>query len=333
MPNAALRRYFLAVMLVAVPFHPAAASSSLAMPSSNLLFQLEKQNRSRPWLQITTGSERLTLKVHRIDALGLSGLTAPDSVLPPAASLRWTEIERIDEVVTRAHQWRVTGAIALGLAGAGLGNAIGAPTNRGGRLALVGLAAFGSLGGWLGGLYGERFQHESNWYVVDTTARIAADAPPVIAVKPAELAASPDVIRVANRIGRHDVIRLSGDFGKFQGFADAVGPEGLEGLRVDRRARNEWANTAPPARVPWEAVDEIQMRGGSGGKGALIGAANFAVVGAVVGMAAVAVAGTGDASVLEGALLGAALCAPFGAVLGAGAGAAARHWVVVYRRP
>ena len=335
---ACLHGLLLALVFVAVPFQPA-ASGRLAMPSSNLLFQLEKQNRIHPWLRITTDSARVTLKARRIDELGLSGLTAPDSAWPPPASLTWSQIERIDEVVTRAHPWRMTGAIAMGLLGAGLGNAIGAPSHKGGAFALVGLVGLGSLGGVLGGDYGERFQRERNWYVADTTERSAADiavrigaTPPVNAAPAVEPATPPDVIQVANRIGRSDVFRLSGDFGRFQGFADAVGPVGLEGLRTDRKARGEWANAAPPARVPWEAVDKIQMRGGAAGKGALIGAANFAVVGAVIGAAAVAIA-DGNAGPVEGGLLGAAICAPFGALLGAGAGAAARHWVVVYRRP
>lgn len=329
---ACFRGSLLALILVAVLFDAAAASSRLAMPSSNLLFQLEKQNRSHPWFRVTTDSARVTLKARRIDELGLSGLTAPDSASPPPASLTWAQIERIDEVVTRAHQWRVASAITAGLLGAGLGNAIGAPGHKGGVLALVGFVGLGSLGGVFGGDYGERFQHERNWYDADTSVRVFAEAALTNTAPAAEVAMPPDVIRVANRIGRNDVIRLSGDFGKFQGFADAVGPEGLKGLRVDRRARNEWANTAPPARVPWAAVDEIQVRGGAAGKGALIGAANFAVLGAVIGAAAVAAA-NGNASPVEGGLLGAVICAPFGALLGAAAGAGARHWVIVYRRP
>src|SRR5207247_1272734 len=122
-------------------------------PSPNLLFQLEKQNRSRPWLRITTDSVRLALRVHGIDQQGLRGFMAPEGILPPREPITWDEIERIDEVVTRAHAGSVTGAIAIGLAGAGLGNMIGASENRGGRYALVGLAAFGSLGGWLGGRF------------------------------------------------------------------------------------------------------------------------------------------------------------------------------------
>lgn len=73
------------------------------------------------------------------------------------------------------------------------------------------------------------------------------------------------------------------------------------------------------------------MRGGSAMMGALAGAGSFAAVGAMFGLAAVAVGGSGDVSVAEGALVGAGITAPFGALLGGGAGLLVRRWVVVYR--
>jgi len=42
------------------------------------------------------------------------------------------------------------GAVSVGVLGAGLGNALGAPNNLGGRYALAGLAVFGGIGGYLG---------------------------------------------------------------------------------------------------------------------------------------------------------------------------------------
>src|SRR5689334_19142552 len=39
----------------------------------------------------------------------------------------------------------------------------------------------------------------------------------------------PSVLRACARIRRYDLIRLHGDFGEFQGFASAIGPEGVDG--------------------------------------------------------------------------------------------------------
>ena len=337
------RALLVALVFVTLPFHPAAASDTFAQPSPNLLFQLEKQNRSHPWLRVATDSARLTLKVRRIDDLGLRGLTAPGSAPLPPDPLSWTRIARIDEVVTRAQRGRVMGSILLGLGGAGLGNALGAPDGDGGNYAMLGFAVLGGVGGWLGGVYGERFKHERNWYVADTaaskpsTAPLASEVPPGSAA-PLETAAlaprlttSPAVIRASNRIGKDDVIRVTGSFGRFQGFADLVGPAGLEGLHRDPKARGEWTGGKALERISWESVDEVQMRGGSAMMGALAGAGSFAAVGAMFGLAAVAVGGSGDVSVAEGALVGAGITAPFGALLGGGAGLLVRRWVVVYR--
>lgn len=344
-----VRAGLLTSLLVAASFHAAAASDRAAEPSPNLLFQLEKQNRSHPWFLATTDSARLRLKVRRIDERGLRGLTVPEGASTPPGLLPWSKIDRLDEVVTRAQRGRVWGAIAIGLAGAGLGNMIGAADHRGGQLAMAGLAVFGGLGAWGGGWYGERFQHERNWYVADPrralggplAAAAAADSGPV-GVTPendergsttvAESAASPAAIRAAERIGSDDVIRATGDFGRFQGFAHLAGPQGLEGLRVDRRARGEWTRAVPSEPIAWNTIDEVRMRGGNGMTGALVGAAVFAAAGALLGVAVVAASSTTDATVGEGAAVGAAISAPVGAVLGLASGALVRRWVVVYRR-
>ncbi len=345
------RAILVALLLAIMPARAAASSDTLAQPSPNLLFQFQKQNRSHPWLRVATDSARLTLKARRIDELGLHGLTAPGNAPLPHDPLTWAEIARIDEVVTRAQRGRVMGSIVLGLAGAGLGNALGAPNGDGGNDAMLGFAVLGGVGAWLGGAYGERFKHERNWYVADTSVRMLSVAPlalaaprassaPLETVAPAplgtavpapRLAMSPARIRTSNRIGKDDVIRVTGSFGTFQGFADLAGPTGLEGLHPDPKARGEWAHRRVPERIPWEAIDEVRMRGGSGINGALVGAGSFAAVGALFGLAAVAALGSGDVSVAEGALVGAGIAAPFGALFGAGAGALVRRWVVVYR--
>ena len=60
------------------------------------------------------------------------------------------------------------------------------------------------------------------------------------------------------------------------------------------------------------------------------------VVGAAIGMAAVAVldgGGSSDVTVGEGALVGALYVAPVGIVIGGLSGAAVRRWVTVHQRP
>jgi hypothetical protein len=344
-----MRRVLLFVLVLSTaPFHQSIASESLAQPSPNLLFQLQKQNRSHPWLRVATDSARLTYKVRRIDHLGLHELTVPRAAPPPLDLVTWAEIERIDEVVTRANRGRVMGAIVLGLAGAGLGNALGAPDGRGGNYAILGVTTMGSVGGWIGGRYGERFKHERNWYIAGTKPGLLSAAPPASeapltspvpfasaapleTVTPTQpLSTSRAVIRASNRIGKQDVIRITGTFGRFQGFADLAGPAGLEGLHLDPKARGEWAAGRHLERISWEAIDEVRMRGGSAMMGALSGAASFGLFGALLGAAAVTVA-NGNGTAGEGALAGAGILAPVGALFGAGAGSLVRRWVVVYR--
>ncbi len=300
-------------------------------PRPNSLFQFQKDNRRHPWLRVNADSGWIERKVRRIDSIGLHDLSARDGRRLPE-SIPWTQVQRIDEVVTRAAGWRTVGAVTLGLLGAGLGNALGAPNQSGGPMAMAGLLAFGGVGAYLGGEYGSRFRSERNWYVADTMRRAEPVERPA-ALDPGPLAADPAaVLSACNRIGRNERFRAYGSFGSFQGSAGIVGPEGLEALSVDRhRPRGARANA--PQRITWDQIDRIEMRGGSAMNGALAGGAAFAALGALVGMAAVAAASGGsDASVAEGAFGGAAILAPVGIVLGGLTGAAARRWVSVYQR-
>jgi hypothetical protein len=318
----------------------AAAPAGLSAPSSNMLFQLDKQNRGRPWLRVGTATARLELTAKRIDERGLRGLESR-AAAPVPANLSWSEITRIDEVVTRRTQGRFLGTLVLGLAGAGLGNALGAPDHQGGKYALIGWATLGTVGRWLGGSYGERFQKERNWYVASTppvvnTLPVESPAPSepesssiAATVKPA---VSSHALDVARRIERHDVIRVEGDFGRFQGYAGLAGPDGLERLRGDRKASGQWAGAIPKQPIAWDAIDEIHMRGGSGFRAGLAGALPFGLLGAMLG-AAVAGSGSSNASSAEGMAAGFGIAAPIGFLVGAAMGAGVRRWVVVYRRP
>src|SRR5437667_2733060 len=111
---------FLILAFLGMPFHSAAGSETPAGPSPNPLFQFQKENRSHPWLHITSDSGMVERKVLRLDPIGLHGLSTPEGV-QLRGSLAWGRIQRIDEVVTRAASWRTTGAVTLGILGPGLG--------------------------------------------------------------------------------------------------------------------------------------------------------------------------------------------------------------------
>ena len=319
-----------ALVLLATPVQPLIASDSLPRPNRNLIFQFEKENRDHPWLIATTPTGRFRFKAAWIDRVGLGGLS-PEGA-SPADPLPWAQVERLDERVTHRRQGQRLGSFALGLAGAGLGNALGAPSRSGGSYAMVGYALMSTIGGVVGGHLGDGHGSERNWYIAGAAV---SGAPEQLAAAPTapELPVGTDVLRACGRIGPHDVFRASGEFGHFQGYADVAGPSGLESLRTDRQAREEWAGSPLPERISWETINEVQMRGGSALKGALGLGASFALMGALLGAAAVAVAGDGSVGVGSGAALGAAYVAPVGIVLGAGLGALVRRWVVVYRRP
>lgn len=322
----------------------AVRSQTWSSPRPNLLFQLQQNNRRHPWLRITADSGRVERKARRLDPIGIHGISTPEGVEFPGP-LTWNRIQRIDEVVTRAPRWRTLGAVTLGLLGAGLGNALGAPNNQGGTLALGGLLVFGGTGAYLGGAYGSRFRSERNWYVADTVGHDPAEAlalapitpsvtqpvtPPVAALVSVS-GTDPRVLSACNRIGHKERFRAYGSFGSFLGYAGVVGPEGLEDLHAERNRQKRGAAN-PPQLISWDEIDLIEMRGGSALHGALIGGASFAVVGALVGMAAVAVAGS-DVSAPAAGAVGALYVAPVGIVLGGLGGFAVRRWVSVYQRP
>jgi hypothetical protein len=330
---AALAPFSLLLTLTTPP--AAAIPASFAAPSSNLVFQFGKQNQSHPWLKVTSESVRFTLKADRFERVGLVGLTSVEDPRP-RDPLPWSRVARIDEVVTRARSFGMLGGITIGLLGAGLGNALGAPDGQGGAYALAGLTVMGAVGAFVGARFGERFQHERNWYVgepLPAPNTVLASAESSMTVPEPSLPAPTASLRAARRIGPDDAVRVVHSDGHFQGFAQVAGPEGLEGLRIDPHAAGEWRHSALPERIPWESIDEIRMRGGSGLRGTLAGATVFGAVGALFGLAVVAALSDGNVNPAEGALAGFAITAPVGALIGAGAGAMFRRWVVVYQRP
>jgi hypothetical protein len=327
---------FVALVLVAAPL-PARSEEGFTAPPPNLLFQLQKQNRQKPWLRVTADSARRTVRAGRIDELGLADLSLREPGPSPPDRIAWRSISRIDEVRTREGRGRRLGFLLAGLAGAGLGNMIGAANSEGGHDALLGLLVFGSLGAWQGGRIGARFERESPWYVGTpapagtTLATPAADdggTPPSLAA-PSELRASPRVLATCSRIGPEDLIRLRGDFGEFQGFVGVAGPQGVEGLRTSRKSSGVTADSL--GLIPWSRIHSVDMRGGSAAKGAVAGGVLLGTLGGMAGAAAVSVAEgseTTSAALVEGALFGGAC----GALLGGLIGAAIPSWHRVYGR-
>lgn len=145
---------------------------------------------------------------------------------------------------------------------------------------------------------------------------------------------SPGVVRACARIGPGDLIRMRGDFGEFLGFASVVGPEGMEGLRVDPDGGRLSATSVPNERVTWDRIAEVEKRGHAWRKGALIGGIVLGAAGAYIGYEGLGEQpkGTtkekiGDAAIGFGAL------GAIGAVLGAGVGWLVPAWQRVYLRP
>jgi hypothetical protein len=330
-----LRSFALAILAAA---HSSAASSNeFAAPSQNLLFQIQKRNYGQPWLRVATDSSRLMLKARRIDELGLGDLKSRKSDPPAPSLVAWRSIARIDEIATHEVAGKVTGFLVGGTAGIMVG-VISSNAHQQ-AAAMLGAALLGGLCAWQGGRIGKRMVDERQWYVgtpadavppvaVDTSAALAHSPP--APTPPAPPPPSAKVLQACARVDRNDHIRMRGDFGKFQGYASVVGPEGVEGLRADHGGHS---TPAPTGLVSWDQIDRMDKRGGSAGKGALYGAASLGLLGGMFGGALAASANATDQEVAGGVFAGAAAGALLGAGLGALFGAPIPAWHRVYERP
>ncbi len=347
----------------------ATGTSAASAPSPNLLFQLQKQNHAQPWLRVTTDSSRRTLRALRIDEAGIGGLTFRERGSPAPDRIAWRSITRIDELCTRAKTGRISGFVVGGAVGMALGSAIGASMGHrqtstdpslndnsdrghGGVGMALGLVLLGGLGAWQGGRFGERFVTERPWYAaapeaasspnsLDTTAvrpQSPLIATPSVAQDPANTGqsrASPAaaVLRACARIHPSDLIVIRGDFGRFEGYASVVGPEGIEGLRATR----DGGGVSPPTgRVAWDRIEQLDRRGNGWRKGALVGSLLVGAYGGVLGYMegtqglfevhsprpSVEVAGITLGGIAYGATVG--------AVIGAGVGCLFPAWHRVY---
>ena len=159
-------------------------------------------------------------------------------------------------------------------------------------------------------------------------------APPVAVDTSAALAHSPPtptppskkVLQACSRVDRDDHIRMRGDFGKFQGYASVVGPEGIDGLRAEHAQ-----SAAPTGLVTWDQIDRMEKRGGNAGKGVLYGALSFGLIGGMLGGAAGHISEGGE--VAGPAAAGAAVGVLVGAGLGALVGAQITSSHGVYHHP
>ena len=328
-----LRTFALAILASA---HSGAASSNeFAAPSQNLLYQLQKRNYGHPWLRVATDSSRLMVRVRRIDELGLGDLRSRKSDPPAPSLVAWRSIARIDEIATHETAGKVTGFLVGGMAGLIVVVPSGNAQHQ--APAMLIMAALAGLGAWQGGHIGKRMVDEREWYVgtpleaappvaVDTSAALIY-SPPTL-TPPAPTPPSKKVLQACARVDRDDHIRVRGDFGKFQGYASVIGPEGVEGLRADHGQP-----AAPTGLVTWDQIDRMEKRGGSAGKGALYGAFSIGLLGAMSGGAAGAAANGSNDEVAGAAAAGAAVGALVGAGLGALFGAPIPAWHVVYERP
>jgi hypothetical protein len=167
---------------------------------------------------------------------------------------------------------------------------------------------------------------------VDTLRRAETSAEPKTPAPAPVASKDPAVLHACERIKRTELFRAQGSFGTFQGYAGLAGPEGLSELRRHGRAQVKGAPDTLPQRITWDQVDRVEVRGGSGVRGAVTGGVLFGTFGALVGMAAIAASTSTDASVGEGALTGFFYVAPVGIALGGLTGMAVRRWVPVYKR-
>jgi len=326
----------LALAILAAASSAAASSNEFAAPSQNLLYQLQRRNYGQPWLRVATDSSRLMVKARRIDELGLGGLRSRKSDPPAPSLVAWRSIARIDEIATHETAGKVTGFLVGGTAGL-----IAVVASSGSQAsAMLGAALLGGLCAWQGGHIGKRMVDERQWYVgtpVGAPPPLAVDTSTAVAHSPpaptprAPTSPSTTVLKACSRVDRNDHIRMRGDFGKFQGYASVVGPEGLEGLRADHGGHSK--SQVPTGLVTWDRIDRMEKRGGSAGKGARYGAVWIGLLGAMSGGAAAAAGNGTDGEVGGAVAAGAAVGALLGAGIGALFGGPIPAWHVVYERP
>jgi hypothetical protein len=141
--------------------------------------------------------------------------------------------------------------------------------------------------------------------------------------------ASAAIRRARRRLSTHDLLRITGDFGTFHGYAASIGPEGLGGLRVE----TSYPSVSLPGLLRWDRIDRLEVRGSNAQRGAMSGAIGLGAATGFLGIPVGALASDNSDASMWGVV---AACAGVGAgvglLLGAVIGATGSSWHVVYQR-
>jgi hypothetical protein len=169
---------------------------------------------------------------------------------------------------------------------------------------------------------------ERPWYVAAVAPPNAVELPQTSL--PVRSPSSPRVLRACEQIDPSNLIRMRGDFGRFQGFAGVVGPEGMDGLRSEMNGSGSATGAVTTGLVTLDRIHRVEKHGHSIGKGALFGGVLIGCLGGMVGAAATRsrTEPRHGTAFFEGVLAGGAV----GAGLGGLIGAAIPGWHLVYRR-
>jgi len=332
------------VFLGIIPAISCEARSSFATPTPGLVESISRQHHRSDWVRITTDSTRYEARIREIGALGLSGISPRRGSPSAPDAIRWSSVARLDQVRSGSRVGQVLGAAALG--------SLGLPAVQSGEVEALGFVALGAVvGTWLGGRIGGHWVGEHTLYegltvpdsaepvpepasgpstalVLPVAAPSGSAAPPV-----SWRADSARIERAVRRLRRSQLLRIRGPLGEFEGFMVRAGADGLYGLRPSdgEAGRPPW-----PRDIGWDRIGGIDRRGNSAGRGAIVGAAPLAVLGLVVGLAAVAGGGIGgsgsgtNGEVLAAGLGGAAVGGSIGGLLGGLIGCAIPRWHQVY---
>jgi len=296
------------------------AASDHPAPSRTLLEQLKRQHDRSNWLRVTSDSLRWEVRAREITGRGLLGITSTPSSPPAPDPIRWQSIARIDQV--RSHA--LAGGLAGGVSGAVLGGLlVWMSQNFTYQLSPTGIAVGAGIGALTGVAAGRNVKSERLVYEAPTEG--IEDVGDTL-----QASASPQVSKALSRLRPERRLRLEGDFGKYEGYASRLGPQGFEGIRLDP--------SEPPRpaleHVGWERIRRVEQQGTA--------ARSCAIVGGVIGGIGLGLAGAwlgawsesegGHGGLVGGAIVGAFAGAAGGAALGAVTGAAIPTWHKVYER-
>ena len=338
-----------ALVLLFLAAYPAAALAYTA-PAPDQLEQLRHHHHRKDWLRVTTDAGRYEVRVSRIDEAGISGLTPRPHAPAPPDPLPWSDIARIDRRTSGFRGGQITGVILGGISGFIAANLVGLVEKHGEFGVFTGLTVGAVAGGWIGGRRGDRRVREHPFYAaptrpapvaaetvaavaepeslaVDTVAALAAPqaAPPL--PPPSAIAASPAVLKACHKLHPEDLLRVEADFGKLQGYAARVGPDGIEGLRADLGHKQ---TAVPPPLVTWDRIHHVDRRGNSAGVFARNAGLALGAVGGIAGLATTGALGGNDAETMGGGLAGAAIGGAVGASIGGLIGLGVPRWHPIY---